>query len=107
MGKDGINRIKAISTSRNANTKRVSATRYGRQVLSWPNGETWSTKSSHRSRTKMHMIVCKFLRRITDPGRVSLRSICFLERGQTREIKPYKAITGGHKFFLAANFHVA
>ena len=57
---------------------------------------------------KMHMIVCKFLGRITDPETGEFEEYLFFGTGaDTGDKALYKAITGGHKFFLAANFNVA
>lgn len=57
---------------------------------------------------KMHMIVCKFLGRITDPETGEFQEYRFFGTGaDTGDKALYKAVTGGHKFFLASNFNVA
>ena len=57
---------------------------------------------------KMHLIICKFKGTITDPDSGAYEVYEFYGSGADNGDKAlYKAITGGHKFFLASNFNVA
>ncbi len=57
---------------------------------------------------KMHLIICKFKGTITDPDSGAYEVYEFYGSGADNGDKAlYKAITGGHKFFLSSNFNVA
>ena len=57
---------------------------------------------------KQHMVICKFKGVITDPETGEKEEYLFNGSGADNGDKAlYKAVTGGHKFFLAANFNVA
>ena len=57
---------------------------------------------------KQHMVICKFRGMITDPDTGEQEEYIFYGSGADNGDKAlYKAVTGGHKFFLASNFNVA
>ena len=57
---------------------------------------------------KMHMVICKFKGEIIDPETGEREEYIFFGSGADNGDKAlYKAVTGGHKFFLASNFNVA
>lgn len=57
---------------------------------------------------KQHMIVCNFRGQIIDPETGEREEYLFSGSGADSGDKAlYKAVTGGHKFFLASNFNVA
>lgn len=57
---------------------------------------------------KMHMVICNFRGQIIDPETGEREEYLFNGSGADNGDKAlYKAVTGGHKFFLAANFNVA
>jgi len=57
---------------------------------------------------KMHMVICNFRGQIIDPETGEREEYLFSGSGADNGDKAlYKAVTGGHKFFLAANFNVA
>ncbi len=57
---------------------------------------------------KMHMVICKFKGEIIDPETGEREEYIFFGSGSDNGDKAlYKAVTGGHKFFLASNFNVA
>lgn len=57
---------------------------------------------------KQHMIICKFKGVLIDPESGETEEYIFYGSGADNGDKAlYKAVTGGHKFFLAANFNVA
>ena len=57
---------------------------------------------------KMHMVICKFKGEIIDPETGECEEYIFFGSGSDNGDKAlYKAVTGGHKFFLASNFNVA
>lgn len=57
---------------------------------------------------KMHMVICKFKGEIIDPETEEREEYIFFGSGSDNGDKAlYKAVTGGHKFFLASNFNVA
>jgi hypothetical protein len=57
---------------------------------------------------KMHMVICNFRGQIIDPETGEREEYLFNGSGaDTGDKALYKAVTGGHKFFLAANFNVA
>lgn len=54
------------------------------------------------------MVICKFKGEIIDPETGECEEYIFFGSGSDNGDKAlYKAITGGHKFFLASNFNVA
>ncbi len=56
---------------------------------------------------KMHMVICKFKGEIIDPETGECEEYIFFGSGSDNGDKAlYKAVTGGHKFFLASNFNV-
>ena len=57
---------------------------------------------------RQHMIVCNFRGQIIDPETGEREEYLFSGSGADSGDKAlYKAVTGGHKFFLASNFNVA
>ena len=57
---------------------------------------------------KMHLVMCNFKGQLIDPETGEREEYLFSGSGADNGDKAlYKAITGGHKFFLAANFNVA
>ena len=57
---------------------------------------------------KMHMVICNFRGQIIDPDTGEREEYLFSGSGADNGDKAlYKAVTGGHKFFLASNFNVA
>ena len=57
---------------------------------------------------KMHMVICNFKGQIIDPETGEREEYLFNGSGaDTGDKALYKAVTGGHKFFLASNFNVA
>jgi len=57
---------------------------------------------------KMHLIEAKFRGRLIDPDTGEFEEFLFNGTGADNGDKAlYKAVTGGHKFFLASNFNVA
>ncbi len=57
---------------------------------------------------KQHMVICNFKGQIIDPETGEREEYLFSGSGADNGDKAvYKAVTGGHKFFLAANFNVA
>jgi hypothetical protein len=57
---------------------------------------------------KMHLIEAKFRGQLTDPDTGEYEEFFFAGTGADNGDKAlYKAVTGGHKFFLASNFNVA
>lgn len=57
---------------------------------------------------KMHMVICNFRGQIIDPETGEREEYLFSGSGADNGDKAlYKAVTGGHKFFLASNFNVA
>lgn len=76
-------------------------------------GLIWKMETIHREfipsiSEKMHMVVCDFRGQIIDPETGEREEYLFSGSGADNGDKAlYKAITGGHKFFLASNFNVA
>jgi hypothetical protein len=57
---------------------------------------------------KMHLILCQFKGQLIDPESGEREEYFFAGSGADNGDKAlYKAVTGGHKFFLAGNFNVA
>ena len=57
---------------------------------------------------KMHLVICKFKGYLIDPETGEYEEYIFFGSGSDNGDKAlYKAVTGGLKFFLAANFNVA
>jgi len=57
---------------------------------------------------KMHLVLCKFIGILIDPETGEKEEYTFFGSGADNGDKAlYKAVTGGHKFFLASNFNVA
>ena len=57
---------------------------------------------------KMHMIICDFKGQLIDPESGEREEYLFCGSGADNGDKAlYKAVTGGHKFYIAANFNVA
>lgn len=57
---------------------------------------------------KMHLIEARFRGQLTDPDTGEYEEFFFSGTGADNGDKAlYKAVTGGHKFFLASNFNVA
>lgn len=57
---------------------------------------------------KMHMVICDFKGQLIDPDTGEREEYLFSGSGADNGDKAlYKAVTGGHKFFLASNFNVA
>ncbi len=57
---------------------------------------------------KQHMVICNFKGQIIDPETGEREEYLFSGSGADNGDKAlYKAVTGGHKFFLASNFNVA
>jgi hypothetical protein len=56
----------------------------------------------------MHMVICNFKGQIIDPETGEREEYLFFGSGADNGDKAlYKAVTGGHKFFLGSNFNVA
>ena len=57
---------------------------------------------------RQHMVICNFKGQIIDPETGEREEYLFSGSGADNGDKAlYKAVTGGHKFFLASNFNVA
>ena len=105
--KDGINRFqsyKYVTEKQYKNNFKKALKQVG---LLWKM-ETLEYQFIPEVSEKMHMIVCKFKGMLIDPETGENEVYIFYGSGADNGDKAlYKAITGGHKFFLAANFNVA
>jgi len=105
--KDGINRFqsyKYVTEKQYKNNFKKALKQVG---LLWKM-ETLEYQFIPEISDKMHMIVCKFKGMLIDPETGENEVYIFYGSGADNGDKAlYKAITGGHKFFLAANFNVA
>ena len=105
--KDGINRFqsyKYVTEKQYKNNFKKALKQVG---LLWKM-ETLEYQFIPEISDKMHLIICKFKGRLIDPETGEYEEYIFFGSGADNSDKGlYKAITGGLKFFLAANFNVA
>lgn len=105
--KDGINRYQSY--------KYISEKQYKANFAKALKkaGLLWKMQTVHHEfipeiSDKMHMVICDFKGELIDPETEEREVYLFSGSGADNGDKAiYKAVTGGHKFFLAANFNVA
>ncbi|MBT9168841.1 MAG: hypothetical protein DDT19_02189 [Syntrophomonadaceae bacterium] len=105
--KDGINRhqsYKYVTEKQYKNNFKKALRQTG---LIWKM-ETVKSEFIPAISDKMHMVLCEFKGQLIDPDTGEREEYLFSGSGaDTGDKALYKAVTGGHKFFLAANFNVA
>ncbi len=105
--KDGINRHQSYKYITEKQYKANFAKALKRTGLLWKM-ETVDVHFQGAISDKMHLVICNFKGTITDPETGEYEEYLFSGSGADNGDKAvYKAVTGGHKFFLAANFNVA
>lgn len=105
--KDGINRHQSYKYITEKQYKANFAKALKKAGLLWKM-ETVNVHFQGAISDKMHLVVCNFKGTITDPETGEHEEYLFSGSGADNGDKAlYKAVTGGHKFFLAANFNVA
>lgn len=105
--KDGINRHQSYKYVTEAQYKTNFRKALQSAGLIWKM-ETISREFVPAISDKMHMVFCSFKGTITDPETGEREEYLFCGSGADNGDKAlYKAVTGGHKFFLASNFNVA
>ncbi len=105
--KDGINRHQSYKYITEKQYKANFAKALKQTGLLWKM-ETVNTHFHGTISDKMHLVICDFKGTIIDPETGEYEEYLFNGSGADNGDKAiYKAVTGGHKFFLAANFNVA
>lgn len=105
--KDGINRYQSYKYITEKQYKQNFAKALKEVGLVWKM-ETVGYEVVPEISDKMHLVICHFKGTITDPETGANEIYEFYGSGADNGDKAlYKAITGGHKFFLASNFNVA
>lgn len=105
--KDGINRHQSYKYVTEKQYKQVFKAALRKAGLLWKM-ETLSHEFIPSVSDKMHLVICQFKGQIIDPATGEREEYLFVGSGADNGDKAiYKAVTGGHKFFLAGNFNVA
>ena len=105
--KDGINRHQSYKYITEKQYKTNFKKALKKTGLLWKM-ETLSYQFIPDVTERQHMIVCNFRGQIIDPETGEREEYLFSGSGADSGDKAlYKAVTGGHKFFLASNFNVA
>lgn len=105
--KDGINRHQSYKYVTEKQYKQVFKAALRKAGLIWKM-ETLSHEFIPAVSDKMHLVLCQFRGQIIDPDTGEREEYLFSGSGADNGDKAlYKAVTGGHKFFLASNFNVA
>ncbi len=105
--KDGINRHQSYKYITEKSYKHNFKKALKKAGLIWKM-ETLDYQYIPAVTEKQHMVICNFKGQIIDPGTGEREEYLFSGSGADNGDKAlYKAVTGGHKFFLAANFNVA
>ncbi len=105
--KDGINRFQSYKYITEKQYKQNFAKALKEAGLLWKM-ECVSYEIVPDISEKMHLVICKFKGTITCPESGGFEVYEFYGSGADNGDKAlYKAVTGGHKFFLASNFNVA
>lgn len=105
--KDGINRYQSYKYITEKQYKQNFKKALQQAGLLWKM-ETLEYQLVPEISDKMHLVICKFKGTIFDPETDEKEEYIFYGSGADNGDKAlYKAITGGHKFFLASNFNVA
>lgn len=105
--KDGLNNFQKYKYITEAQYKRNFEKALQEVGLLWKM-ETLETVNHGLIGDKMHLIEAKFRGQLIDPDTGELEEFLFNGTGADNGDKAlYKAVTGGHKFFLASNFNVA
>ena len=105
--KDGLNNFQRYKYITEAQYKRNFEKALQEAGLLWKM-ETLDTIFHGAIGDKMHLIEAKFRGQLIDPDTGEFEEFLFHGTGADNSDKAlYKAVTGGHKFFLASNFNVA
>ena len=105
--KDGLNSFQRYKYITEAQYKRNFEKALQEVGLLWKM-ETLETVNHGLIGDKMHLIEAKFRGQLIDPDTGEFEEFLFNGTGADNGDKAlYKAVTGGHKFFLASNFNVA
>ncbi|XCH79027.1 MAG: phosphoadenosine phosphosulfate reductase family protein [Candidatus Dehalobacter alkaniphilus] len=105
--KDGINRHQSYKYVTEKQYKQVFKAALRKAGLIWKM-ETLSHEFIPAVSDKMHLVLCQFRGQLIDPDTGEREEYLFSGSGADNGDKAlYKAVTGGHKFFLAGNFNVA
>ena len=105
--KDGLNNFQRYKYITEAQYKRNFEKALQEVGLLWKM-ETLETLNHGLIGDKMHLIEAKFRGQLIDPDTGEFEMFLFNGTGADNSDKAlYKAVTGGHKFFLASNFNVA
>ncbi len=105
--KDGINRHQSYKYVTEKQYKQVFKAALRKAGLIWKM-ETLSHEFIPAVSDKMHLVLCQFKGQLIDPDTGEREEYLFSGSGADNGDKAlYKAVTGGHKFFLAGNFNVA
>ena len=105
--KDGLNNFQRYKYITEAQYKRNFEKALQEAGLLWKM-ETLDTIFHGAIGDKMHLIEAKFRGQLIDPDTGEFEEFLFHGTGADNGDKAlYKAVTGGHKFFLASNFNVA
>lgn len=105
--KDGINRHQSYKYITEQQYKHNFKNALLKAELLWKM-ETLDVNYVGAISEKMHLILANFEGRLIDPETGEYESFYFSGSGADNGDKAlYKAVTGGHKFFLAANFNIS
>lgn len=105
--KDGINRHQSYKYITEKSYKHNFKKALKQAGLLWKM-ETLDYQYIPNVTEKQHMVICNFKGQIIDPETGEREEYLFNGSGADNGDKAlYKAVTGGHKFFLASNFNVA
>lgn len=105
--KDGINRHQGFKYITEAQYKANFKAALREVGLLW-RMDTLNREFLGSVSDKMHLIICDFKGTITDPETGEYQEYLFSGSGVDNGDKAlYKAVTGGHKFFIASNFNIA
>jgi hypothetical protein len=105
--KDGINRHQSYKYITEKSYKHNFKKALKEVGLIWKM-ETLNSEFIPSISDKMHLVICDFKGQIIDPTTGEKEEYLFSGSGADNGDKAlYKAVTGGHKFFLASNFNVA